>query len=727
MGTEKSALKRSFFREYFFYKLRGTLGIAITSAVLGFITCTLSGIFALMTLKILENEIKDNSGIYSIPDVGALITIALLGLVGMTVLALIAPIVSFKYYRSRSSMDTLGCLPITYRERFWGDYLSGLAAIVAPFSVMAAIGGILLAAIQPIVDSAKEIGVFFSKLDGANNGTLLFGVKMYLVMLIIIVAAYSITTLVVSCCGKAGSSALYSVIALPIIPAVVALYGKFTLNNTKGILPNQYINTLLSCFPPVGMFIYLEESGINIYSDEGNFMLIPNAATVIVSLLFIAAMIAAAYFNGKRRKTERVGNSFVVNAMYHILTLLMVLAVIGVYFSTNRILGIDLTKVIIGAVIALVFYLILELIQYRNFKTIWKSLIRYACVAVVGFGFLIIGIKTEGFGIGKCLPNQNNIEEITIDSRDFGNGIGTVGTVKYRAENAISVILDMNKLLVDNSDKIYTGEPYVQDDGINITYKLKNGDTVARYYRINDDSLRSDIVEKIKKQPTYEVELLGVLNRDDLTGIKLTFTPVDDNGNPQNENAVQIKDSKIPELVERLKYDIINGERNNDRSEYIGALAATLPKGDEDESMSYYYYYTHWFIDKTCTRTIEFLNNPDNFTEKKPEDPNAPADKVKLYRVSYQFFRTDESEPSPAVTSATVKFRSDSDSKYAKELMSYFVSGSIQVDDAYFYISTLDAETEWYVDDESFYIPKENQDAALKAMMNLIAEQVAEM
>ena len=42
MGTEKSALKRSFFREYFFYKLRGTLGIAITSAVLGFITCTLS-------------------------------------------------------------------------------------------------------------------------------------------------------------------------------------------------------------------------------------------------------------------------------------------------------------------------------------------------------------------------------------------------------------------------------------------------------------------------------------------------------------------------------------------------------------------------------------------------------------------------------------------------------------------------------------------------------------
>ena len=725
METEKSALKRSFFREYFFYKLRGTLGIGIASAVLGFITCTLSGIFALMTLKILENEIKDNSGIYSIPDVGALITIALLGLVGMTVLALIAPIVSFKYYRSRSSMDTLGCLPITYRERFWGDYLSGLAAIVAPFSVMAAIGGILLAAIQPIVDSAKEIGVFFSKLDGADNGMLLFGVRMYLVMLIIIVAAYSITTLVVSCCGKAGSSALFSVIALPIIPAVVALYGKFTLNNTKGILPNQYINTLLSCFPPVGTFIYLE-SGINIYTDEGNFMLIPNAATVIVSLLFIATMIAAAYFIGKRRKTERVGNSFVVNAMYHILTLLMVLAVIGVYFSANRILGIDLTKVIIGAVIALVFYLILELIQYRNFKTIWKSLIRYACVAVVGFGFLIIGIKTEGFGIGKCLPNQNNIEEITIDSRDFGNGVGTVGVVKYRAENAISVILDMNKLLVDNSDKIYTGEPYVQDDGINITYKLKNGDTVARYYRINDDSLRSDIVEKIKKQPTYEVELLGVLNRDDLTGIKMTFTPVDDNGNPQNENAVQIKDSKIPELVERLKYDIINGERNNDRSEYIGALAATLPKGEEDESMSYYYYYTHWFIDKTCTRTIEFLNNPDNFTEKKPEDPNDPTDEVKLYRVYYRFISTDESEPTPAVTSATVKFRSDSDSEYAKELMSYFVSGTNTLSNIHFTADVIDVETEKY-SGESFYIPEENQGAALKAMMNLIAEQVAEM
>lgn len=720
MGTEKSALKRSFFREYFFYKLRGTLGIGIASAILGFISCILSGIITLSYLKGLELN-NDISGDGSLPFLAMFG-----GLVGMTVLALVTPIVSFKYYRSRSFMDTLGCLPITYGERFWGDYLSGLAAIVAPFSVMAAIGGIPLVMAQPIINRVKDIGKAMSTLDNSDKSFLLFGIRMYFVMLIIIVAAYSITTLVVSCCGKAGSSALYSVIALPIIPAVIALYGMFTLNNTKGILPEQYINTILSCFPPVGTFIYLTYDLRNIgYYSESKFTVIPNAAMVIVSLLFIAAMIAAAYFIGKRRKTERVGNSFVVDAMYHILTLLMVLAVIGVYFSTNRILGIDLTKVIIGAVIALVFYLILELIQYRNFKTIWKSLIRYACVAVVGFGFLIIAMQTHGFGIGTHLPNQNDIEEITIESRDFGNN-GGVGTITYRAENAISAILAENQRLIDNYDKTSTGSGVTNDNELDFTYSLKNGKTVTRYYRINDDSLRGDVVEEIKKQPTYEIGLLGVLNRDDLTGIKMTFTPYDDYRNPQNENAGNIKDSKIPELVERLKYDIINSESDHGD---IGILSATLPKGEEDESIDDYdmYFKTHWFISKTYTRTIEFLNNPDNYIEKKSEDPNAPADKVKLYRVSYQFFRADESEPSPAVTSATVKFRSDSDSEYAKELMSYFVSGSIQGDDIYFYVRVLDVETEWYVDDESFYIPKENQDAALKAMMNLIAEQVAEM
>lgn len=713
MESEKSVIKRSFFREYFFYKLRGTIGICIASSVMGFIACVLSGFCVYKMAKDIE---ANGSGMTALP-INLLWNFTMFaGLVGIAAIAIVAPIISFKYYRSRSSMDTLGCLPITYGQRFWGDFLSGLAAIVVPFSVMASIGGIILTLTQPIINRVDYLRKMAANMDCADKSILLFGVKIYFVMLIIIVAAYSITTLVTTCCGKAGSSALYSVIALLVIPATIGLYGTFMLGNAKGILPDQQIKTILSCFPPVGTLIYMM-SGMgdtNYYSDsDDSYLIFPNAAMVIISLLFIVVMIVAAYLIGKRRKTERVGNGFVVNTMYHILTLLLVLAVIGIYFSANMILGLDTTKILIGVIISLVFYLILELIQHRNFKKIWKSLIRYTCVAVVGFGFLIAAIKTYGFGIGNHLPNQSDIVEIAIESRNSYEGRGMI---KYRAEDAISTILDKNKLLIDNPDKISTGAFHILNDNkINFTYKLKNGDIVSRCYLIYDESLLDDVVDEIKKQPTYEIEMLGVLNRDDFTGMKMTFSTYDEWGTPQNP--VHINDSKITELVERLRYDIINGDRRNDYD--VGILTAVLPEDWENKDEYNNYNTTHWFIDESYTRTVEFLNNPDNFINKKPNDS---ANEVKEYYVTYEFMFSDENSFSPTVTRATVEFRSDSDSEYAKELMYYFESGADYNSESTKIIAKIyDAQTGRY--DESVYVPEDKHQAALKAILNLIAEQ----
>lgn len=193
MESEKSVIKRSFFREYFFYKLRGTMGICIASSVMGFIACVLSGFSVYKMAKDIE---ANGSGMTALP-VNLLWNFTMFaGLVGIAAIAIVAPIISFKYYRSRSSMDTLGCLPITYGQRFWGDFLSGLAAIVVPFSVMASIGGIILTLTQPIINRVDYLRKMAANMDCADKSILLFGVKIYFVMLIIIVAAYSITTLV---------------------------------------------------------------------------------------------------------------------------------------------------------------------------------------------------------------------------------------------------------------------------------------------------------------------------------------------------------------------------------------------------------------------------------------------------------------------------------------------------------------------------------------------------
>lgn len=721
MESEKSATKRSFFREYFFYKLRVTLGIAITSAVLGFISCVLSGIFVLMMLKMIEDEVKGNSGIYSEPNVSVAVFVVMLGLAGMTVLAIVTPIVTFKFYRSRSSMDTMGCLPITYGQRFWGDFLSGLAALAVPFSAMGGIGGILLVTAQQkldrLCDELQNVPYYISNM---NLNVSELGMKFYLVMLIVIVAAYAVAVLVTSCCGKAGSAALYSIIALPIIPAVVGMFGTFLLNCAVGIIPEEYINKVLSCIPPIGSVISVfSDAGASSSNGEFTVTMLENPLFSAIALIFIAAITAGAYLIGKHRKTERVGSGFVVNVMYHILTLMLVLAVIGVYGTANRILGLDFTKILIGVAVTLVFYLILEFVQYRNFKTIWKSLIRYACVAVVGFGFLIICIKSEGFGFGKKLPNQSDIEEIRMTGFPFGEYYSNRG-FKYRAENAITAILAEHQRLLNDSDMIFTGNPAsVMENEIHFTYELKSGEIVSRYYRVNDAELFSDVVAKIKQQPVYEVEALGALNRIDLGNVKVNFKSDGSLGIAK----MYIRSSKIPELVEMLKYDLINYVKSGDNSENVGYLDFNYLDGNGNSD------YNYLAIRKGYTRTVEFLKNPDNFTDES-ENPEKPGEELEYYDVNYNpdhYTAESDAEAAPdesdyMISSAGVTFRSDSDSEYAKELMSYFSKESeSNREDKKFRVLTFDENH--YFAGETYFIPEDKETAALKALMNLIAEQ----
>ena len=538
-----------------------------------------------------------------------------------------------------------------------------------------------------------------------------FGLKIYVIMLIVIVSGYAIATLVASCCGKAGSAALYSVIALPIIPAIVALYGIFVMNCAVGISFGSYIHTILSCIPPAGTLISVVYD-MRVEAEPFNFTITKNPLLIVIALIFIAVLIAAAYFIGKKRKTERVGNAFVVNVMYHILTLLMVLAVIGVYFSANRISNLDPTKILIGAVIALVFYLILELVQYRNFKMIGKSLIRYACVAVVGFGFLIIGVKSEGFGIGKRLPNQSDIIEVRMTGYLFGEYYSD-GGFKYRAEDAISAILAEHRRLLDNPDEIFTGDPFTQSkNSINFIYELKNGRTVSRYYMM-DDELCKKVAEKIKQQPVYEVEALGVLNRIDLSSVRMSFKPITTYTHDLGTARKNIKSDKIPELVEMLKYDIINYVDSDNNSDYLGALEFSYLDDNGKEQ------FDGWIIRRGYVKVIEFLKNPDNVTD----EPEKPQDSYEEYRIHYVAEGFGEVHNSDALLSeASVEIRSDSDSEYAKELMSYFSEGSgLTNEGERFYIVTTDSEGHYV--GETYFIPEDKEEAALKAMMNLIVEQ----
>lgn len=705
MESEKTALKRSFFREYLSYKLRGMLAIGITSAAMSFLACVLSGI-SLLVLAGAEDSMDSYFGRLLISEFGLIGALA--GFAGIVVLAIITPIISFKFYRQRNTMDTLGSLPLTYGQRFWGDFLSGFAAISAPFCVMSGIGGILFAVMQRYISKDDNLLDLFSNIIGKDGSLVTFGMQVFVIMLIVIVSMYAVSALVTSCCGKAGSSALYTVIAAVVIPVIIAMYGTFALNCSIGILPEKNIDKILACIPPVGTIASVILDIRRVFFQ--GFSMMENPLYPIISLIFIAAIIAAAYFIGKRRKAERVGESFVVDTMYHVLTLSLVLAVIGIYISANRVLGLDFSKIPTGALIALIFYLILELVQSRSFKKIWKSLIRYVCVAVVGFGFFAAVGGTWCFGIWKNLPKQSDILEVGVSGSYFFGADEYV----YRADDAVSAILSEHNKLLEDPERIYTGGKYgYYSNSLNIEYRLKDGKTVSRYYWGDEGIIRA-ASEKIGKQKPFSIPALRFLNEPFYEGVTVTYYV--------DNQKTEIKSSVYEELFAAMKDDIINHYSPNNYSDTYSMQVDITYTNEYGR-----FVWDRYHVYETYTKTLAILNNPDNYTA----DTDNTDSKFEEYTLSVWSLGAEEgnlNSVSEMVPDMCVKFNSNSDSEYVKELMSYFMEYGVNDDTDYVSGYRFIA----YVKDENGNhtgykgISNDKREAAIKAILNLIAEQTKE-
>lgn len=137
-------MKSRFFGKYFMYKLTRFRGLAIAAAVLNFAALVLPAteLYNSFSKEVTEYNIYHYTRI--VFD-GNMFRFAFLAMAAMSVILVITPVLSFKYYNSRSSMDTLGCLPLTYKERFYGDFFSGLAANLITFIPFSAVGAIITA------------------------------------------------------------------------------------------------------------------------------------------------------------------------------------------------------------------------------------------------------------------------------------------------------------------------------------------------------------------------------------------------------------------------------------------------------------------------------------------------------------------------------------------------------------------------------------------------------
>lgn len=697
-------MKSSFFGRYFIYRLTHFRGLAIAAAVLNFAALVFPAMGLYNSFSAASLSVYNSNNYYlDISFDSNLFRFVFIAMAALSVILVITPVFSFKYYNSRSSMDTLGCLPLSYKERFCGDFFSGLAANLITFIPFSAVGAIVTAAsaskyLKPLRQRLwEEAGEEFFFPEIGDNFLKAYA-GLVLMMLLEFVAAYVVSSFVTSCCGRAGSSLLYSAIALIVPAGIVSTYGTAVIREAVGITEEEISNVIIA-IPPAGMWIgtgmgYMNYgySGSGVLSSAAYF--IDRPVCIVTAIIVTAAFFVGAYFLGKYRKAERVSRDFVYNGVYQVISLALCATVIGFYFvvdpdHSEAYESGSVMHIASAAAIGLLLYVVLELVHTRSVKKLPLLLLKYAGLYAVCFGFLFAASKTGGFGIATRLPAREKISSVNIDGTEFYNPLWN--KFVYSSEEAIDMICSEHEKLIENRGDLKTGNM------LKLDYVLNNGKELHREYSASSNAgeeLIKTFCDNVKKGVPADSGLGFVDDPryDEITGI--------DYYNRDASGVINIRPEAIDELVEALKQDLIDYSEELQYSSIGDVRIYYTLNGIKKEA--------GYRLGKSFSDTLAVLDNNIMNGSTTP----APDEKEIQYHLNYI---SDKDEPTPVISAFYIHFKNTDKSEEAKAVMSYLVP----IND----VPLEERSERWHVSSSSSHsnmcVKKSDESAMLRAALKL--------
>lgn len=675
-------MKKSFFGDYFLYKLRGKRGMMIASAVMNFLSTTLIGALATYYINIMNKDLVLEDGPSKqfletqavIVIVGALIA-AGAAIVALTIIIMFTPANTFDFFVKKNFTDTLGCLPLTYRQRFWGDFLSGLGVHMISFIPCSALGLILAAAANgSMSDAVKRYldDILLYNSAGTQNIFVKWYLSYILLLFVGYMGAYAVSCFVTICCGRSFNAKACSLISQILPAGLVSVYCSFVYVNTVGIDINTEWMRAIAFIPPVGTWLSAVFMGdfdtAFYYIDEQldrAFFAIREPVFFIITAVLLAALIFGAYFLGKLRKNERTGRDFVFGGAYYVLSVMTAVFIIGIIqMASDETPGIFSLWPIFSMIVALTAYVIIDLIYTRSFKWIWMTVLRFIAVYLACQGFFLLAHNTRGFGVDKYLPPRALISEVRVSGNNFFSDVRD-GSYIYRSDEAISTILSEHEKLFGDED-IFTG------NDISITYVLKNSRKVVRSYCTLYNSTtfepRSktliEVCDAIHRLTPTDSSALGFIDDPQYDSISITYykLTLDETFAYVRSPAVYITEGREDEFMELLRYDTINNLSRMQRK--VGEIIIRHSMNGSPAWDTYHIYDGY-------TSTLDFLNDPANITEEQPEE----KEMIYTFKFSWGLWDTDGEDAShgegESISEIMVTVSSADESAATKELIGY--------------------------------------------------------
>ena len=693
-----SEMTKGNFSTYLRYKLSKCRVLIVFYTVINFLSVFLPSMLFNKDMKELAEyvSVADSGLVYGTTWEFSLQILVLMIPLNIIIIT-ISTVKSLRIYHKLAEMDTLGCLPISYRDRFWGDFLSGIISNLVsfiPFAVAALffIDG-MKEPIEYVAESKFRLD-YYLPMPGIFLGFIIM-------MLIVYIGVYAVTTFVSSCCGKVGNSVLFSFIAMIVLPGIFWIYGDYFFSRIVGVDAVSELSRIICILPPLGPLIsqILFVNAYGWFSDSSRMIIMDTPMYIAVYVLFIALFIVGAFYIGKRRRAENVGEGFVFGGAYHALIITFLIALIGFsMLKFDEFLG--GIGIVFTLVLTFIVYAALELAQHKNVKKLWKTAVRFAAVFGVCFGFYFIVKSTNSFDMYKKLPSESSVECVEISGRYFYTPFRDYFDRKYamNSDEFISGIINEHETLLESGDLV-TGDDLV------VTYVMKNGHKMTRSYsvsRVSEEDPIKDFSDAAKALPNFEWGDFGILDLEDLSDYVITYSV---SRYVQGDGSIVdgvIQREKLPHMIELLKEDLKAHYDKNMRYNGGDGHIKFTNKYDNHVTTGGMVLFR---IDESYTETYKFVNDLGNYAEDIEEDEE----------LIYRFYYSDEN------ITASVFVSSEDTSEAAQLLMFYLQNYTTKNNGGNGYSSIIRITEQKY--STTYRMDVSVEEDVIKAILELFREQ----
>ncbi|MEE1219062.1 MAG: ABC transporter permease [Ruminococcus sp.] len=514
----------------------------------------------------------------------------------------------FSYLHNKRKADLYGSLPISRVTLFTSK--SAVALLFSMVPAMFFMGLISLITIlfgQPVIAEVTD---------------------MYVKLIIGSLASISFYGLISVCCGTTINAVImFSVVcfAYPLSTLFIkGVIGAFIYGFNTSVIGNSFIINALN---PIAAY-------------EG--------ANILYWLIFTAACLVGAGFLVKKRKAERAQSSFAYFLPCHIVKVIVAFLVgmiLGVLFGSLNVLG-GFPGFIFGFIVGSVpAFIIAHLVFYKGFSQLIKTSIPLGGLIVV----VIIGVALcnfDVFGYSTYVPHKDEVVSAGfIDMSTFYGNPKQIGSVSKKAaedftdDAAINTILNNHSkiigrfpsmssqkfiavwysMLMDNFELAALN--FDEGDACAISYKLKNGSTVTRYYSFGslamyesfaayeDQLVKSTLINSKQYINKYsrlahasndtlqEIRVYGNNGEKEILASKITANKKD-NKNLNKEN--------IDKILEAYRKDFEADTKDYELALWVYRNLQNNYSYDDYDDCSYFYELMNTRDDAVCQLTFEF-------------------------------------------------------------------------------------------------------------------------